>query len=178
MCFIVVKRNFPFSRAQYLWETATEVHTEKYIKKWMKVRVFPLFSNESFYSPSKEHKRLWGFMSKRPVGVLSLGILILVLAVSATAFAANILVDISEIFSLTLVLFGLWIMVLAGIRAANPEQYGGAAFNTFSGGILITTLGVVWLLYVRALLVEYLLPALLLVVGILVAVAGIRAWRK
>jgi hypothetical protein len=117
-------------------------------------------------------------MPKRPVGVLSLGILILVLAVSATAFAANILVDISEIFSLTLVLFGLWIMILAGIRAANPEQYGGAAFNTFSGGTLITTLGVVWLLSIRGLLVEYLLPALLLVIGILVAVVGIRAWRK
>ena len=117
-------------------------------------------------------------MPKRPVGVLSLGILILVLAVSAAAFAANILVDVSEIFSLTLILFGFWIMVLAGIRAANPELYGGGAFNTFSGGILITTLGVVWFLYVRELLGGYLFPALLLVVGILVAVAGIRAWRK
>ena len=117
-------------------------------------------------------------MPKKPVGVLSLGILIVVLAVSATAFAAKILVDVSDIFSLTLILFGLWIMVLAGIRAANPEQYGGGAFNTFSGGILLTTLGVVWLLYARELLIEYLLPALLLVMGILVAVTGIRAWRK
>jgi len=117
-------------------------------------------------------------MPKRPVGVLSLGILILVLAASATAFAANILVDVFEIFSLTLVLFGLWIIVLSGIRAANPEQYGRGAFNIFSGGLLITTLGVVWLLSIRELLIEYLLPALLLVIGILVAVAGIRAWRK
>jgi len=117
-------------------------------------------------------------MPKRPVGVLSLGILILVLAVSFAAFATNILVDISEIFSFTLILFGLWITVLAGIRAANPEQFGRGAFNTFSGGILLTTLGIVWLLYVRELLVGYLLPALLLVVGILVVVAGIRAWRK
>jgi len=117
-------------------------------------------------------------MPKRPVGVLSLGILIVVLAVSATAFAAKILVDVSEIFSLTFILFGLWIIALAGIRAANPEQYGGGAFNTFSGGILLTTLGVVWLLYARELLIEYLLPALLLVMGILVAVVGIQAWRK
>jgi hypothetical protein len=117
-------------------------------------------------------------MPKRPVGVLSLGILILVLAVSIAASAAKILVNVSEIFSLTFILFGLWIIILAGIRAANPEQYGGGAFNTFSGGILLTTLGVVWLLYVRELPIEYLLSALLLVVGILVAVAGIRAWRK
>lgn len=117
-------------------------------------------------------------MPKRPIGVLSLGILILVLAVSTAASAVNMLVNVSEIFSLTLVLFGLWIVILAGMRVANPELYGGGAFNTFSGGILITTLGVVWLLYVRELPVEYLLSALLLVVGILVAVAGIRAWRK
>ncbi|MDH5438538.1 MAG: hypothetical protein OEX76_06520 [Candidatus Bathyarchaeota archaeon] len=117
-------------------------------------------------------------MPKRPVGVLSLGILILVLAVSVAASATEMIVGVSEIFSLTLVLFGFWFMILAGISAANPEQYGGGAFNTFSGGILITTFGVVWLLYVRELLVEYLLPALLLIVGILVAVAGIRAWRK
>jgi len=117
-------------------------------------------------------------MPKRPVGVLSLGILILVLAVSIAAFAANILADVSEILSLTFILFGLWIIVLAGIRTINPEQYGGGAFNTFSGGILITTLGLVWLLYSRGVAVNYLLPAFLVVIGILVAVTGIRAWRK
>jgi len=115
-------------------------------------------------------------MPKRPVGVLSLGILILALAISASA--KNLLVNVFEIFSLTLILFGLWIMILAGIRSTNPEQYGGEAFNTFSGGILITTLGVVWSLYIRELLVEYLFPALLFVVAIMIAIAGIRAWRK
>ena len=117
-------------------------------------------------------------MPKKPVAVLSLGILVVILAVSAVAFAANMLVDIAEIFSLTLILFGLWIIVLAGIRAVNPEEFGAGAFNTFSGGILLTVLGAVWLLYVRALFAEYLFPALLLVIGILVAVVGIRAWRK
>jgi hypothetical protein len=117
-------------------------------------------------------------MPKRPVGVLSLGILILVLALSIVAFATNFLVDMFEIFSLTLILFGLWFIVLGGMRAANPEQYGIGAFNTFSGGILLTSLGLVWSFYVRKMLVGYLLPALLLVVGILVVVAGIRAWRK
>mgnify|MGYP001132245391 CR=1 FL=1 len=117
-------------------------------------------------------------MPKRPVGVLSIGILILVLAVSTAAFATNILINISETFSVSFILFGLWIVILAGMRATDPEGYGGGAFITFSGGILITTLGIVWLLYIRTLLVEFLLPALLLVIGSLVAVAGIRAWRK
>lgn len=117
-------------------------------------------------------------MPKRPVGVLSLGILILCLAISASAFAAKMLVDILEIFSITLVLFGLWIIILAGMRAVNQEQYGGGAFTTFSGGLLITMFGVIWSLYIHALFVNYILPTLLLVLGVLVAAAGIRAWRK
>jgi hypothetical protein len=117
-------------------------------------------------------------MPKRPVGVLSLGILILVLAMSAAAFAANLLADVFEIFSLTLILFGLWIVIVAGIRVINPEQDSRGAFSTFSGGALIATLGVVWTFYIREVFAEYLFPALLLVIGILVAVAGIKAWRK
>ncbi len=119
-----------------------------------------------------------GFMAKRPVGVFSLGILILAVAVSATASALNVLGGISEVLAFTLILFGLWILILAALRAANPEDYGGGAFNTFSGGILLTTIGDLWLLFVRDLFVGYLLPILLLVVGVLVAIAGIRAWRK
>jgi len=117
-------------------------------------------------------------MPKRPVGVLSMGILILVLAISIVASTVNVLHGVFEIFAFTFILFGLWIMILAGMRAINPEQYGRGAFNTLSGGILITTLGFVWLLYSREVPVNYLLPAFLVVIGILVAVAGIRAWRK
>ena len=117
-------------------------------------------------------------MPKRPVGILSLGILILALAVSAVFLAANILVQVSEVFSVALILFGLWTIVLGGMQFFNPEQYGGGTFNTLSGGILVTTLGAVWFLYGRALFVGFLIPVLLLVVAILVVVAGIRAWRK
>lgn len=117
-------------------------------------------------------------MPKRPLGVLSLGVLIVVLAVSASLRAADILFNLSEVFSFTFLLFGLWVMVLSGLRASNPGIYGHGAFNIFSGGVLITAFGVVWFLYLRELLIGYLLPVLLLVIGILIAVGGIRAWRK
>jgi len=116
-------------------------------------------------------------MPKKPVAVLSLGILIVILAVSVVISVATEFITVSHIFPLTLVLFGLWIMILAGIRAINPEEFGAGAFNTFSGGILITIIGIIWLLY-GVLPTEYLLAVLLLVVGILVAVIGIPAWRK
>jgi hypothetical protein len=69
-------------------------------------------------------------------------------------------------------------MILAGIRAYNPEIYGTGTFNVLSGGILILVLGVVWFLYLRGLLTGYLLPVILAVVGVLVVVAGLRAWRR
>ena len=116
-------------------------------------------------------------MPKKPVAVLSLGILIVIIAVSVVISVATEFVAVSHMFPLTLVLFGLWIMVLAGIRAVNPEEFGAGAFNTFSGGILITMIGIIWLLH-GVLPTEYLLAVLLLVVGILVAVIGVRAWRK
>jgi hypothetical protein len=115
---------------------------------------------------------------KRPLGVFSVGVLVVVLAISASLLAINILYNISEVFSLTLLFFGLWVMILAGIRASNPEIYGRGAFNIFSGGILISVFGVVWFLYLREWPTGYLLPVLLAVIGILVAVAGIRAWRR
>jgi len=71
-------------------------------------------------------------MARRPVVVLSLGILILTLAVSAAAFVANALVNVAEIFSLTLIIFGIWIVVLAGMRTADPEDYDEGVFNIWS----------------------------------------------
>ena len=72
------------------------------------------------------------FRVKRPVGVFSLGILLLAVAVSATASVANVLGGISEVFAFTLILFGLWIVILAGMRAADPEDYGEGVFNIWS----------------------------------------------
>jgi len=117
-------------------------------------------------------------MPKRPLGVLSLGVFIVVMAISASLLATAILHSILEVFSLAFLLFGLWVIVLAGIRASNPETYGHGTFNILSGGILITTLGTVSFLHLRGLLTEYLLTVLLFVIGVLVVVAGIRAWRK
>jgi hypothetical protein len=117
-------------------------------------------------------------LARKPVGVLTLGILILAVAVSTTASVVGVLEGISEVFAFSLILFGLWIVVLTGIKAVNPADYGGGAFNALSAGILLATIGTLWILSIRNLFVGYLLPVLLLIVGALVVVAGIRAWRK
>ncbi len=118
---------------------------------------------------------------KRPLGVLSIGVLIVMLAASAVVFAADaasVLLYASKIFSLTLTLFGLWVAGLAGVRASNPEVYGRGSFSIFSGGILITAVGVAWLLSIYEFPAVYLLSTVLLILGILVVAAAIRTWRK
>ena len=120
-------------------------------------------------------------MPKRPLGVLSIGVLTVILAAGAVVFAAdaaNFLLYASKIFSLALILFGLWVGGLAGLRASNPEVYGSGAFSVFSGGILVTALGAAWLLSIYEFPAVYLLATVVLILGILLVAAAVRTWRK
>lgn len=94
----------------------------------------------------------------------------MVLAVCAflsTAYSLRLL----ETLPLVLVFYGVWVMALAGVL-------GRGAAGTFSWGALTTTVGIVWFLGASGLLMGYLLPLLLLVLGILVVAAGLRTWRR
>ena len=120
-------------------------------------------------------------MPKRPLGVLSIGVLTVILAAGAVVFAAdaaNFFLYASKIFSLALTLFGLWVGGLAGLRASNPEVYGRGAFSVFSGGILVTALGAAWLLAIYEFPAVYLLATVVLILGILLVAAAVRTWRK
>ena len=77
--------------------------------------------------------------------VLSIGVFIIVLALSIVAFASG-LISLIEIVPLVLACFGVWIMVLAGINASEPQKYARSAFSTFAWGTLVAAIGVVWLL--------------------------------
>jgi len=116
-------------------------------------------------------------MAKRQYGVLSYGVFIVILAICIATFAAG-LIRLDEVFPLVLAFSGVWIVILAGIRATKPEKYERGAFSTFSWGTLITAVGTVWFLYVRGFAFWYLLSALLLVLGILTMAAVLRPRRK
>ena len=105
--------------------------------------------------------------ARRSMGLLSLGILILAVAVSMTLSGAGVIFP-PEVPSLTLILFGLWILAVAGLRRS---------FATFAWGTLIGTLGVLWLLLSRQLLYEYLPAILLFVIGGLLVASALRHKR-
>ncbi len=81
-------------------------------------------------------------MPRLQIGLLSFGVLVIILAVLLVAFAPNW----ALILSWTLILYGLWIVVLAGIRSRTPEKYGRSAFSILIWGILILAVGGAWYL--------------------------------
>ena len=113
-------------------------------------------------------------MPRKPLELLSFGVLIVIVAVNLVAFFPRWEV----IFPSVLALFGVWVMVTAGIRARSPEKYERGAFSTFAWGILLTAIGGAWFLSVQGLPVIYAFALVLIVIGVLAVTAALRVWRK
>lgn len=113
-------------------------------------------------------------MPRRTVELLSYGVFFIILAVCLIAFFPDWLM----IFSMVLTFYGVWVMVLAGIRTKSPEKYERGAFSTFVWGILLAVIGGAWFVFIQTAYWVYSLALLLVVVGILAVVAALRSWRK
>jgi len=117
-------------------------------------------------------------MAKRPTGLLSLGILIVIVAICLLAYTGGLLRRPDEIISLIIAFYGVWVIVLAGIRVKSPEKYERGAFSTFVGGILLVAVGGAWFLNIQMADLVYTLAVFLAVVGILAVASALRMWRK
>ena len=118
-------------------------------------------------------------MAKLPLTLLSIGVFVIITAVCLTAFAllSN---RWDGIIPSILALYGVWVMVVAGIRAKNPEKYARGAFSIFAWGILFTAIGGSWFLYILGPEKNLMLSVILVVAvfGILLVTAALRSWRK
>jgi apolipoprotein N-acyltransferase len=115
------------------------------------------------------------FMPPRQLNLLSFGIFVIIVAVLLIAFFP----DLGKILALTLTLYGLWVIALAGIRAKSPQKYERGAFSTFIWGILLLAIGGAWYLYIFT---EgnmlYSVVLFLVIVGILAVVVALYPTRK
>ena len=87
-------------------------------------------------------------------------------------YAAQVITDWTLIFPLILVFSGCWTLVLAGIRAANPQKYERGAFSTMGLGLLLIALGGAW--YLFAFNPLYSLALILLVLSALAIAAALK----
>jgi hypothetical protein len=103
---------------------------------------------------------------------LSLGVFLLIIVGAIMLYAAQILSDWVLIIPVILVLSGCWTLVLAGMRAANPQKYERGAFSTMGLGLVLITAGGAW--YLFAFNPLYSLALVLLVFGALAIAAAVR----
>ena len=106
-------------------------------------------------------------------GLLSIGVFLIILVISIILYEPLHLVhDWSLIPPLILALYGCWTIFLAVIRASNPRKYERGPFSTFTGGLILISIGGAWLVSSFGLL--YSLAIILLVLGILAIAAALR----
>jgi hypothetical protein len=103
---------------------------------------------------------------------LSIGVFLIIIVVAIMLYAAQVIADWTLIFPLVLVLSGCWTLVLAGMRASNPQKYERGAFSTMGLGLLLVAVGGAW--YLFAFNPLYSLALVLLVFAALAIGAALR----
>lgn len=105
-------------------------------------------------------------------GLLSIGVFIIILVVSIILHVPLGTVDWPLIPPLILALYGCWVIVLAGIRASNPQKYERGPFSTLAGGLILIAIGGAW--FVSSYNLLYSLAIILFVLGVLAITAALK----
>ena len=113
----------------------------------------------------------------RQFGLLSFGALLVIGAVALIAYAAQ-LIEFVEVLALIIASYGVWTMILAGIRVKNPEKYGRGAYSTLVMGVILTALGGAWELNIRGTDIIMTLALILVVIGILALATAVPSFRQ
>lgn len=114
----------------------------------------------------------------RQYELLSLGALLVIAAVLLVAYAGAIVKRLDEVLALIIALYGIWTMILAGIRVRNPEKYGRGAYSTLVMGVLLTALGGAWTLYIEGTNMIITIALILVVIGILAVASALPSFRQ
>lgn len=114
----------------------------------------------------------------RQYELLSLGALLVIAAVLLVAYAGAIIKRLDEVLALIIALYGIWTMILAGIRVRNPEKYGRGAYSTLVMGVLLTALGGAWTLYIEGTNMIITIALILVVIGILAVASALPSFRQ
>jgi O-antigen/teichoic acid export membrane protein len=103
--------------------------------------------------------------------LLSIGAFFIVVVIAILLYVARA-INWSLIVPVVLVLFGVWILVLAGMRSSTLQKYERGVFSTLSLGLLLVAVGGAW--YLFAFNPLYSLALILLLFGALAIAAALR----
>ena len=113
-------------------------------------------------------------MPKLRLELVSFGVFVIIIAILLVAFAPHW----DSIISWTLMLYGLWIVVLSGIRVKTPEKYGRSAFSILIWGILLLAIGGAWYLNILTGNILYSVVLFLVIVGVVALASALPRTQK
>ncbi|MGA3061094.1 MAG: hypothetical protein ABSD92_12110 [Candidatus Bathyarchaeia archaeon] len=111
-------------------------------------------------------------MSESRRQLLTIGVFFIIIVAAILLYPANVTHNWWNILQLIIVLFGVWTVVLAGIRAAGPQKYERSAYSTVQMGVLLIALGAAWFLFGYNWI--YSLALLLLALGAIAITSAMR----
>ena len=86
-------------------------------------------------------------MSESRRQLLTIGVFFIIVVVAILLYPANVTHNWWNILQLIIVLFGVWMLVLAGMRAMSPQKYERSPYSTVQMGVLLMALGGAWFLF-------------------------------
>jgi hypothetical protein len=111
-------------------------------------------------------------MSESRRQLLSIGVFLIIVVVAILLAATGLIGNWLNFFPTVFILFGIWLLVLATMRAQAPMKYERSPFGTVEMGVLLMALGGAWLLFRTGW--YYSIALLLLALGVIAIVASMR----
>jgi len=111
-------------------------------------------------------------MSKSNRNLLTIGVFFVIIVVAILLYPANVTHNWAYIFQLIIFLFGVWMLILAAMRAAGPQKYERSPYSTVQMGVLLMALGGAWFLWSYSWI--YSIALLLLALGAIAIASAMR----
>jgi uncharacterized membrane protein YczE len=86
-------------------------------------------------------------MSKSNRNLLTIGVFFIIIVAAILLYPANVTHNWAYIFQLIIFLFGVWMLILAAMRAASPQKYERSPYGTVQMGVLLMAIGGAWFLW-------------------------------
>jgi predicted RND superfamily exporter protein len=111
-------------------------------------------------------------MSESRRQLLTIGVFFIIVVVAILLYPAGVTHNWWNILQLIIVLFGVWMLVLAAIRASGPQKYERSPYSTVQMGVLLMAVGGAWFLWGYSWI--YSIALLLLALGIIAITSALR----
>ncbi|MGD0645502.1 MAG: hypothetical protein ABSA75_11415 [Candidatus Bathyarchaeia archaeon] len=111
-------------------------------------------------------------MSESRRQLLSIGVFFIIAVVAILLYYPAKVFGAWDIFPTIFILFGVWLLIMAAMRAQSPQKYERTSFGTLEMGVILMALGGAWFLF--SISYVYSIALLLLVLGAIAIAAALK----